>query len=212
MFIASAILFCFISSCKTTSTKNTQDTAAIKSDGTHHNANGCEIFVDKVLLYRSSHALTQAIFYLKTHNNDLDSPISRVGFRYEKNETDGFCRNSSNYNQYCEGLGEWKEDDIDSFFGAKDYFGAKSYFLSSDYNPTLDYKGTFFVQTENGTYYWLKTKDDQDISFSSHMFNDWERDGQGIQTVYGNDNINSFKSTADSSQRVKDMFNPRGCR
>jgi hypothetical protein len=77
----------------------------------HYPARNCEIFVDKVSSFYSSHGSIFLKFYIKTLNQRLDGAIKEVGFRYQ-------TRNAMN-GQIVEA---WRNLPAGHFVGAQDYF------------------------------------------------------------------------------------------
>jgi hypothetical protein len=128
-----------------------------KSDDPHHiQARDCQLFIDKLVAYQSSHALHAVNMWVKVLPSRLDDSITEVGFRYRRSDPDHDT--------------DWHDMQLGRFFGAADYFEASSFYVSSDWGRTT-WEGAFYVRTDNDTNYWFKPPGGGNFVFDINTYN-----------------------------------------
>lgn len=126
----------------------------------HRDVRNCEIFVNQVQAYQSSHGIHGLRFYIKTINSRLDGSIKKVGFWHQTT--------SKKRRQFTPETSAWSAQIAKPFLGAHDYFIVEVY-LGSAYE-FISAEGVFFVQTNRGITYWLKPKANENYLVNDEMF------------------------------------------
>jgi hypothetical protein len=144
---------------------------AFAVSGDHYEAKHCEIFVDKVVARRSSHGTHGIVFFLKTLNSRLDSPIAEVGIR--QRVTEQLPRQPEPLTS------PWHEESFRPYFGASDYFQGYVH-LGSTYS-TRSAEAVFYVRTAKGTNYWLKPRSGGNYQIGDSLYSRI-RDISGLYT------------------------------
>ena len=127
-----------------------------KADDPHHiQVGNCELFIDKVSAYDSSHGLRVIGLWIKSLPWRLDGEIAEVGFRY---------RTNGGASQ------DWSNRSLQPYLGSADYFSA-AFDVSSDFGRT-SYEGAFYVLTDRDTNYWFKPAGGGNFYFDIATYDD----------------------------------------
>ena len=164
--------------------------------GNHIPANNCEIFLDKITPYWSSHSLRAANIFVKIRHDALDGRPVEVGFR---NRQDGEDANGIIAR-------DWTDLTLYQFVpSSSDYFQLNLP-LRSDFGYAV-YQGAFYVKTDKDTYYWAKNSAGTDFIFDTNTYNN-------VMFVKGTgSNYDSSISAAVPTQaKGMEYYNSKGCR
>lgn len=135
--------------CGPSSANATEEGAGSTEDqlGAHYDATHCELFVDKVTIARSSHALLNVVLYLKAPTNVLAQwgGVDRVEY-WAKLTAERDCASDN--------CGKWVAYPAAPWFGSRDYFSV-TLTVSHDFTFPLTYEGVFHVVTKDGTNFWV---------------------------------------------------------
>ncbi len=133
------------------------------SAGEHFDATHCEIFVDRLVVSRSSHGSAVVTPYIKILPERLDGEVQEVGYR-SPSKTLG-QNGGWDYAQ-----SEWKSTPMLSVSPVNDYFTIDwGLMVGSDFGST-DYEGLFYVTTTKGTTYWVKSSNQGNFFFNGDVF------------------------------------------
>lgn len=160
----------------------------------HVTATNCEIFIDKITPYASSHAFRGANLWVKVLPGRLDGAIVEVGFRN--------AQRGSNWNGPTSR--DWANDRLGAFFGATDYFQTNLPF-GSDFGSN-NYVGAFYLKTDKETYYWAKSPQG-DFTFDRNTYNN-VMNVKGVAYNYSG----AIDQAVPTQQAGMEYFNPQGCR
>ncbi len=159
-----------------------------------YEAKHCEVFIDQLNAYRSSHALTVIEVYVKTLNDRLDGAIDKVIFEArQKDDIDS---------------AEWqevKEYTLSAFPSADDYHVLKLV-LAHDYMNRQVFEGSFLVLTDQGTAYRFGPNDSDPFYFD---INAWQHIANEIypNRSYGT----GVERAVGTIDRFAGYYNPQGC-
>lgn len=125
-------------------------------------ATNCELFVDKLVLSRSSHGSTIITPFVKILPARLDGAVKEVGFRV----TSKTVGQSGGRDTQA----DWHNVPMVSVSPVNDYFQIDwGLMVGSDYGAT-SFEGLFYALTEKGTTYWAKTSKRGNFYFDSSVF------------------------------------------
>ncbi|MCW5805757.1 MAG: hypothetical protein KIT31_25525 [Deltaproteobacteria bacterium] len=180
--------------------------SAAKADGQllDVTANHCEVFFDRVVTSRSSHALLRVRLYVKTLNFRLDGEIAEVAY-YANVDTEGgagTCGDSS----ACQFRGQWHAYRAQSFVDASDYW-TLDFTLNHDFTSPLVYEGVLYVRTVTGKTYWVNPDGGGNFFVDRNMAFD-------VEHVLGGPSL-SRGTGPEHAAVTADIFpylNPRRCR
>lgn len=169
-------------------------------------ATHCEIFVDKVRIRTSSHALRAAELFLKVRPEALDGTVTKAGFFGTRATSTRTSPNPATKGPY--------ELLASSFLGTGDYFvltdenSDMGLLLGSEYHENV-WKGSFFVETSAGTRYWANNAEGGDFRIDY----DAVRNAYRSQQAHPNSipefrDVGALASTAD----IEPGLNPQRCR
>jgi len=167
-------------------------------------ANHCEVSVDRVVTFRSSHALYGVVMYLKTLNFRLDGDVAEVAY-FAKVDTEtggGTCGDTS----VCPFRGQWRAYRANAFASSKDYW-TLTFTVSHDFTSPLVYEGAFFVRSTTGKTYWVNPAGGGNFFLDTNMANNVENVLGGFSFDRGTGPQNAAV-TAD----IFPYLNPRRCR
>jgi hypothetical protein len=162
--------------------------------GDHYDVRHCEIFVDKVQAYVSSHGAHGITFYLKTLNDRLDSEITEIGIRQQVTTRSHYGNEQS--------VSDWYDEKAQNWFGADDYFRLSVY-LGSEFSSRLA-EGIFFVRTRLGTTYWLRGRDGRNFRLNDTLF-------YTVRDLYYSPRYSFFDMVPTQSELVLAELNPDFC-
>lgn len=129
----------------------------------HFDANHCEIFIDKLVVSRSSHGSAVVTPYIKILPERLDGEVQEVRF-YSTSKT--FGQNGGR--DYAQS--EWKSTPMLSVSPVNNYFTIEwGLMVGSDFGTT-NYEGLFYVKTTKGTTYWVKSSNQGNFIFDPDVF------------------------------------------
>ncbi|WP_164014093.1 hypothetical protein [Pyxidicoccus trucidator] len=166
-------------------------------------ASYCEVFVDRVGAYNTSHAYSSLFFYIKTLNWRLDSAVASVGFHGRMQLANGGTCSSTDYQCLSE-FNIWKDYPATAFMGASDYW-ALNLVLGSDFTARRYYEGAFFVRTVNGNRYWVNPSGGGNFYLDSNMH-------INVRNAFGGQ---VYSQSIETSINTADRFpylNPGNCR
>lgn len=166
---------------------------SISAHAQNYPAKHCEIFIDRVATLTGEQHSSIILFFIKTLNHRLDSPVEEVGFRQQSKSL--YAGSLS--------VSSWKNDLAKTYKYSPDYF-TLAYTTSHDFGST-DYIGSFYVKTRKGTYYWLKTIDGDNFEIDKGTFNKIVS-FQGHQT-----NSLDPDLAAPTQHNELSYFNPSNC-
>ncbi len=115
-----------------------------------------QAWIDKVGACPSSHGLCIVKPYIKVDQKKLDGKVVEVGFRHQM--TVKGVQGTSTL--------PWRNQPSVQKYG-NDYFGFEVQVASDYHEGTV--KGPFYVKTDKGTFYWIKTNG-QDFTFDRNAF------------------------------------------
>jgi hypothetical protein len=174
----------------------------------HYPANHCELFIDQVTSWNSSHVSNGIAFYVKTLNDRLDSPIKQIAFHFQILKTPeavAFCaRSGSEHATDCDRFGVWQTVELSAYQGAQDYWQL-GLVLKHDFTFEHKIEGVFYVETFKGNRYWVKAAGDSNFMIDMNLKRDIDR--LRGHTAFGSD-INEAIRTSDRLP----YLNPTLCR
>jgi len=167
-----------------------------------HPASHCEVFVDRVGAYRSSHAHRSLFFFIKTLNWRLDGPITSIGFHGRMLLPNGATCPSTDYACQAD-VNVWKDYPASAYNGASDYF-LLDLLLGNDFRAQRYYEGAFYVQTPYNRF-WVNPAGGGNFFLDSNMHTN-------VEAAFG---APAYSQTPSSSINTADRFpylNPGFCR
>jgi hypothetical protein len=166
-------------------------------------ASHCEVFVDRVGAYRTSHAYASLFFYLKTLNWRLNGPIASVGFHGRMLLSNGATCPSTDYACQAD-FNVWRDYPASAYMGSADYWSL-NLVIDSDFIAERYYEGAFYVRTTQGTTYWVNPWGGGNFFLDRNMHTNVEASlGRAAYSQSTQDSIN----TADRFP----YLNPGSCR
>jgi hypothetical protein len=165
-------------------------------------ASYCEVFVDRVGAYNTSHGYQSLFLYIKTLNWRLDGPIQSVGFHGIARLVNGGACASNDYQCLSE-VNIWKDYPTTAYSGASDYWHL-NLVLGSDFTAKRYYEGAFYVQTSNNRY-WVNPSGGGNFFLDGNMFNN-------VRAAYGSTVYSQSPQTAINTADRFPYLNPGSCR
>jgi hypothetical protein len=168
-------------------------------------ASHCEVFVDRVGAYRTSHGYSSLFFYIKTLNWRLDGPIASVGFHGRMMLANGAtCASAPSGDYGCQAdYNVWKDYPASAHAGSADYWSL-NLVIGNDFILERYYEGAFYVRTTQGTTYWVNPWGGGNFFLDRNMHNN-------VQASLGRP---AYSISIADSIRTADRFpylNPGSC-
>jgi hypothetical protein len=162
-------------------------------------ATNCEIFLDRIQVTQSSHALTTVKFFIKTDARRMDGDVAYVGVYHNRNET----RSDQQGNNF-----DFRVDSVSRFANSSDYFEFSAD-TGHDWMSARE-EAAFFVQTTQGTRYWLNRANQagQHFVLNGDMVNGLYRDAVKVFTWDGS----QAQQTDSYPPDLAAIYNPKRCR
>lgn len=177
-----------ISSCGVGESQSTSS-----ATGDHVEAKNCEIFVDRVATYSSSHSAHGLTVYLKVLKDRLDSEPAEVGAR-SKSTSQAIVSGGL---QSQPEVQDWSDESFENYFGATDYY--KRFFSLGSEFERKSHETVFYVRTTRGTTYWFKRSDGQNYYLNDTLF-------------YATRNVNGLgESIPTQNNEALGYLNPQRC-
>ncbi len=177
--------------------------APSRAQAVDYPASHCEVFVDRVGAYRTSHGYSSLFFYVKTLNWRLDGPIASVGFHGRMVLANGGTCPSSDYACQAD-VGVWKDYPTSAYQGASDYWFL-NLVLKHDFTVERYYEGAFFVRTTQGTTYWVNPSGGGNFYLDRNMHNN-------VEVSFGSPAYSQSVSTSINTADRFPYLNPGSCR
>ncbi len=166
--------------------------------GANYDAKNCEIFIDKFEMSRSSHGVIAITPYVKVLKSRLDGAIVAVGL-YNQTTTTYNNNGSPQVNKT-----PWRDDlTFSSVSPTDDYWSLYSGFaVHSDYSSNV-IEGVFYVRTDKGTTYWVKSSEGGNFTFDA---NAW----QNLVNLPGSAKSAYLWSVSTQRPELR-YYNPQNC-
>lgn len=159
-------------------------------------ATNCEVFVDKVRVYHSSHGFTGAVLFVKLLNDRLDGDVTKVAF-FAKHTYENYYGDRT--------VEDWQAYEGQKFAGANDYYEVRSYnydgfVVGADYSSDHVWLGAVYVETSTGKRYWSNTHDGGNFWLDHNSI--------AAMQPWVNNSLSNVPKTADQLT----YWNPQRCR
>lgn len=177
--------------------------APSRAQAVDYPASHCEVFVDRVGAYRTSHAYASLFFYIKTLNWRLNGAITSVGFHGRMLLSNGATCPSTDYACQAD-VGVWKDYPASAYSGATDYWFL-NLVIDSDFIPERYYEGAFYVRTNQNTTYWVNPSGGGNFFLDRNMHNN-------VEASFGGSAYSQSVSTSINTVDRFPYLNPGSCR